>query len=275
MKPILTLLLMVTLVAGCSARHNDRNTPGNRSVSSSLMLTGLNKQLQDTLKRATVGNQQAQQQYGHWLVSAGQNEAAQPLLRNAAEHGDTQAQYLLGKMLLEEQPAEARRWLEHSAESGNAQAAKALSQYFLKRTSLLQRPQEGFNWRLHAAQLGDPQAQNDVGAAYSRGVGVKKNVAQALEWYRKSALQGYTLAQFNLAGAYQAGEGVKPNPALAYAWYEIASQSSRDAQLSQIIEQMKLRMYAEATRNGEAAKARLLVKQFQHQIIASRTQEVR
>ncbi|WP_343552841.1 tetratricopeptide repeat protein [Pantoea sp.] len=270
MKTLFPLFAVSVLLSGCVA-HNPPQSQLNQTSAPQFaeprLLRDFSQQMDSTRQQAAAGARSAQQQYGGWLASAGQRDAAQPLLTAAAESGQVQAQYQLGMLLLDSQPREGKQWLQHAAEQGNSTAAQQLARYHRSGNPLIQDPQQAFNWLLHAAQQGDAQAQNDVGAAYSRGIGVKKNTALAAGWYRKAAEQGNALAQFNLAGAYQAGEGVKTHPLQAYAWYHVAVQNSRDPHLTTIAEQMKLRMYAAATRNGQAAQARQLAQQFTQQYV--------
>jgi len=267
MKAYFPLLAVCTLLSGC-IQHTQPHPPvDTESFAQPRLLSDFNQQMATTRQQAEAGERQAQQQYGGWLASAGQREAAQPLLTAAAESGEPQAQYQLGKLLIEHQPGDGKQWLQRAAEQGNSAAAQQLARYHRSGNPLVQDKQQAFNWLLQAAQQGDAQAQNDVGAAYSRGNGVKKDAVRAAQWYRKAAEQGNALAQFNLAGAYQAGEGVKAQPLEAYAWYNVAVQNSQDPHLTQIAEQMKLRMYASATRSGKAAQARQLAQKFTQQYV--------
>lgn len=269
MKTLFSLLALSALLSGCVTHVQPHASPATEPFAQPRLLSDFNQQMTATRQQAEAGEHRAQQQYGGWLASAGQRDAAQPLLKAAAESGQPEAQYQLGKLLLDHQPGDGKQWLARAAEQGNSAAAQQLARYHRSGNPLLQDKQQAFNWLLQAAQQGDAQAQNDVGAAYSRGFGVKRDAARAAEWYRKAAEQGNALAQFNLAGAYQAGEGVKAQPLQAYAWYHVAVQNSRDPHLTQIAEQMKLRMYASATRSGRAMQARQLAQKFTQQYVKS------
>ncbi|MCU6406193.1 tetratricopeptide repeat protein [Enterobacter quasiroggenkampii] len=255
MKRIMPLLGMMFL-AGCSASHVD---PVKSSPPS--LLNEFNQQVAAVHAQAERGDVQSQQRSGTWLLSAGKDALAEPLLRAAADKQQPAAQFQLGRLLLEQRSAEGRRWLEASADQGNVSAQQLLARYH-RSGPLVTDPKQAFHWLLMAAQQGDAQAQNDVGAAYTQGAGVKKDARQAYYWYSKSAMQGNALAQFNLGGAYQAGEGVPAQPELAFAWYNAAAHNSRDERLKRTAEKMKLRMYAEASRKGKALKARQLAEQL-------------
>lgn len=266
----ISALALAILLSGCVQHHQQQAAVSDKPVQNfapPTLLADFSEKVNLTRQQAQAGQLNAQQQYGSWLASAGQNSAAQPLLRAAAEQHQAEAQFKLGLLLLNSDPTEAKHWLERAAEQGHSQAAQQLARYHRNGAAHLQDKLQAFNWLLHAAQLGDAQAQNDVGAAYSRGDGVKKNAVQAAEWYRKAAIQGHALAQFNLAGAYQAGEGVKVQPLSAYAWYDVAAQNSRDERLSQVAEAMKLRMYAIASREGKSVQARQIAQKFSQQYV--------
>lgn len=255
MKRITPLLGMLFL-AGCSSSPMD-----TVKTSPPALLSEFNEQVTAVHEQALRGDVQSQQRSGTWLLSAGKDALAEPLLRAAADKRQPEAQYQLGRLLVEQQPEEGRRWLEASAQQGNISAQQLLARYH-RSGQLVTDPQQAFQWLLMAAQQGDAQAQNDVGAAYTQGAGVKKDVRQAYYWYYKSAMQGNALAQFNLGGAYQAGEGVPAQPELAFAWYNAAAHNSRDDSLKRTAEKMKLRMYTEASRKGKALRARQLAEQL-------------
>lgn len=255
MKSVTAMLGMLFLT-GCNSHPVEREKTPHPAL-----LKEFNQQVAAVHEQAGRGDVLSQQRSGAWLFSAGKDSLAEPLLRAAAEKHQAEAQFLLGRLLLKQQPAEGRRWLEASAEQGNTSAQQLLARHY--RSGLLNvHPEKAFKWLLMAAQQGDAQAQNDVGAAYTQGAGVKKDVRQAFTWYSQSAKQGNALAQFNLAGAYQAGEGVSAQPELAFAWYSAAVNNSRDERLKRTAEKMKLRMYAEASRQGKALKARQLAEQI-------------
>ncbi|MEB5974300.1 tetratricopeptide repeat protein [Pantoea dispersa] len=251
---LFTAASLVLLISGC-VRYPA--TMANPAMSQPPLLNQFQQQLVHIGQRADAGERMAQQRYGQWLASAGQTDAAAPLLRAAAQQGDAQAQYQLG-LLLPAHSSEALQWLARAAEQGHNGAARQLAQLELHANPLLQHKQQAFNWLMMAAERGEPQAQNDVGAAWSRGDGTQQDSVRAVMWYRKAAEQGHALAQFNLAGAYQSGAGVKKQPDQAYAWYAVAEKNSNDPRLRRVAEQMKLRMYVEANRLGKAARARKL-----------------
>ncbi|WP_413676614.1 tetratricopeptide repeat protein [Pantoea dispersa] len=252
------------LLSGCVTVHSSHSTP-----EAPPLLADLDNKVQVTRQHAESGDVVAQHTYGNWLAAVGNRQSALPLLQAAAEKGDVAAQTRLGNLhLAEGNTTEAVRWLTMAGNAGDLAAQRKLAQLYARGEGVKKDSEQAFYWNVHAATQGDAVAQNDVGAAYSLGNGVRKNNATALSWYRKAAEQGYALAQFNVAGAYQQGLGVKKNPGVSYAWYSLAQHNARDSRLKEKAEQMKLRMFAQVSRNGRAVEAQRLAEQYTRQYAA-------
>lgn len=114
------------------------------------------------------------------------------ITRSAAEQGDAQAQFELGRM--------------HHDGNGAPQDYE-----------------EAVTWLQKAAEQGLAKAQNELGSMYASGQGVPKNIQQAADWYRKAAGQGLAEAQANLGFLYANGLGMPRNEVSAYAWYSLAA----------------------------------------------------
>ena len=137
---------------------------------------------------------------GAFAHRAGDYAAALDHFVAAAEAGHLQAQYMLGRMLLDGQGgtrdvAKAREWLRQAAEGDHA------------------------------------KAQLTLGNLLHRGQGVKRDPVAARGWYREAAEANLGSAQTNLANMLARGRGGPQDPVLAYMWYAIASsgQSSETA----------------------------------------------
>ncbi|MGZ8363371.1 MAG: tetratricopeptide repeat protein, partial [Caulobacteraceae bacterium] len=115
-------------------------------------------------------------------------------LRRAANLGDPQAQFYLGKLY----------------ETGDAGIAKDMT--------------EARKWTERAAKNGERKAMHNLALYYFEGAGGPKNATAAAQWFRRAAELGLTDSQYNLARLYQEGLGVGRNPAEAYKWYLIAAQ---------------------------------------------------
>src|SRR5712692_125360 len=108
-------------------------------------------------------------------VASAQSAADIPALRQAAERGDAQSQYVLG-----------------------------LAYEFGKGVGV--DPVQAAQWYRKAADQGYAGAQFNLGVAYANGTGIAKDLAQAAQWYRKAANNGDVAAQFNLGLMYFNGE---------------------------------------------------------------------
>ncbi len=89
-----------------------------------------------------------------------------------------------------------------AAEQGNAEAQFSLGKMYYEGQGVRQDYAEAARWYLKAAEQGDPVAQNNLGVAYTKGQGVRQDPVQAEQWYRKAAEQGYAQAQYNLGNMY-------------------------------------------------------------------------
>ena len=96
----------------------------------------------------------------------------------AAEHGDAQAQYEVGRLY----------------ESGSEQG---YAQNYL----------EAMKWYRMAANQGNSDAQYAIGGLYILGNGVAKDISKGIQWARKAANNGNARAQFELGTVYMTGEG--------------------------------------------------------------------
>ncbi|KAG0226238.1 hypothetical protein BGW41_004235, partial [Actinomortierella wolfii] len=113
--------------------------------------------------------------------------------RKAAEQGDAEAQYLLGKMYLDgtgvEQNNKVIIWIRKVADQGNADSQTSLGILFSKGIGVVKDESEAFAWFLKAAKQGNSKAQCQLGLMYLRGQGVQCDASEALKWIRKSADQ--------------------------------------------------------------------------------------
>ena len=144
----------------------------------------------------------------------------------AAEQGDAEAQYMVGKCYLTGEGTEknkiiAFRWFKKSAEQGHAKAQYETGLCYLegKGTEV-----ESLEWYKKAAEQGYAEAQYKVGNAYYCGKGVEKDKNEAFKWFLLAAEQGQADAQYMVGKCYYNGNGVKENKAEAFKWYKKASE---------------------------------------------------
>jgi hypothetical protein len=117
--------------------------------------------------------------------------APPPGLVKAAERGDAEAQFRLGK---------------HYSASKNSRDKKLSLDLFER-----------------SADQGHPRAAFHAGVMYEQGRGTKKNMKKALKRYAEAADAGNADAMFTLAKKYEEGApGLKKDPTKAKQWYEKA-----------------------------------------------------
>ena len=135
-------------------------------------------------------------------------------LQSEAEQGDAQSQYLLGVMYadgigVEQDAAEAARWLRLAEEQGHAKAQAELVTLALQ-------------WE---AERGDVEAQMSLGFRYWFGLDGEKDLIKAARWYRLAAEQGNADAQYRLGWFYIVGDGVQRDFEEGIRWYRLAAEN--------------------------------------------------
>ena len=126
----------------------------------------------------------------------------------AAEQGDADAQYKLGRCYyegkgVEEDKEEAVKWYTKAAEQGNADAQYKLGEYYGCFWGGKCDMEEAFKWYTKAAELGNADAMTELGRCYEYDWGVEKDKKEAVKWYRKAVEQGNAQAMYELGRCYQ------------------------------------------------------------------------
>src|SRR5262249_3566432 len=160
--------------------------------------------------------------------------AALTALRSAAEAGDADSQFQLGRAYANGGPnlprddVAAAQWLEKASQQGHVEAQVDLGNRYSAGQGLPKDDERAFFWRTKSAESGFAPGQFSLGAAFFTGTGTKKDWPQALGWFRKAAEQGYVPAMTALANMYAYGGGTPKDPAEALRWLEkpIASGST-------------------------------------------------
>jgi TPR repeat protein len=151
----------------------------------------------------------------------------------AAEQGDANAQFMLGKMHaagqgVEQDLPQAYVWMNMAASAGHREAQEEA-----KRLTTRVSPDEVFGAVFQRADGGSVSAQFLLGILYANGEGTPKDPAQSLRWWRRAAEQGHAVAQFNLAVLYANGDAGVQDFAEALRWYrEAAGRGDANAQLN-------------------------------------------
>jgi TPR repeat protein len=117
--------------------------------------------------------------------------------------------------------AEAEHWLMRAAnEGGNRRAMYDLGVIYSLKYPDTNAMVEGFKWMNQSAELGDALAAQELANFYYRGWGgTETNLASYHYWRLKAATLGATDSQFFMGQAYRLGDGVLKDPETSLAWY--------------------------------------------------------
>lgn len=170
-------------------------------------------------------------------------------LKEEAEKGDLEAQYMLGKFYRKKlcgdgylrdynkynNEESAKPWLEKAASNGHIPAQYELGCWYDQKLSrtFVDSFLGGYSkyttepdypnaliWIRKAADAGFPPAQMKLGFYYADGKGVEKDLKESFNWYYKAAMQGYEEAQYQIGKCYHEGKGVEQDLNKAIEWYK-------------------------------------------------------
>jgi hypothetical protein len=123
------------------------------------------------------------------------------LLRADAEKGDAQDQmyvgmwYLTGTEGYTKDPVEAAKWLQKSADQGNADGENMLGQLYANGNGVPKDFAKAVDLFQKSAAQGNPHGCTSLGRAYEKGVGgLPQDNQKAIEWYRKAGDVPYAKA---------------------------------------------------------------------------------
>ena len=170
--------------------------------------------------------------YGYWTLrnmirnkelSLEERDQAIDEMKRLAENGDTNAQYLMGKLmrdgpLLIPDIVKARYWFEQAAARGHAAAQYALGKLLLSDDAEVHDLQEGLRGLETAAENGNHYAAYRLGKEYLRGKFVERDIDRAVQLLSASASQGNQYAQYVLGKLYLQGKEVGQDQNAAEYW---------------------------------------------------------
>ncbi len=168
------------------------------------------------------------------------------LTRQAAEQGDSDAQFRLGLMYkvggigLKRNVCLAAEWCQKAARQGHSDAQTFLGKLYLRGEGVNQNYNEAVKWYEKACAQGNINALLCLGDMYAKGEGVEKNYLNAKKHYNaakelivKAAGLGAVWAQNLLAHFYESGRIEETDYDKAIYWYEkAAAQDSVSAMQS-------------------------------------------
>jgi len=158
-----------------------------------------------------------------------------------------------GSQGIEQEDAEAEKWIRKAAEQGDAFVQYSLGAMYAEGRGVTENKAEAAKWYRKAAAQGHKDAQYSLGTMYFHGQGVARDDAEAAKWLRKAIEQGHVsasgklrhledvkrlrkaaeqgdaFAQFNLGLQYEADWGITKNEAEAVKWYRKAAEQGNAA----------------------------------------------
>lgn len=145
----------------------------------------------------------------------------------AAEQGNTEAQYELGRMYflgrdVAKNATEAEKWYQKAANQGNAKAQNELGNLYYTGLNVTRNYSEAIKWYQKAAEQGNVDAQCRLGDMYFYKVDIPEDIDEAINWYKKAAEQGDIKAQKQLGDIYSKGARKKDPEAIK--WYKMAAE---------------------------------------------------
>jgi len=125
--------------------------------------------------------------------------------------------------------AEAAKWYRAAAEQGNLEAQFRLGRLVQDGApGLKQNPEAAAKLYEGAAKQGHVEAQNWLGYAYQHGLGVPKSKENAMLWYSRAAEAGLAEAENNLGLMYLNAKGDARDLDKAFAMFEKAAKQGDD-----------------------------------------------
>jgi len=168
------------------------------------------------------------------LISVFDQDKALIYLKRAAEHGNADAQYQLGRCYdygkgIEKDPEKTFQWYMKASEQGYSKAQYDLGTCYEEGYGTEEKPEEAFKWYMEAAKQGDFNAQYEVGRCFIQGYGTKKMPEKAFKWYMKAAEQDNSDTQYEVGSCYENGYGTEKMPEKAFEWYMKAAEHGNPA----------------------------------------------
>lgn len=164
-----------------------------------------------------------------------ENRQAAVWLQKAAEQGDAEAQYRLGRLHYEtgrepDSLQTAVQWFEKSAEQNYLDGLRNLAFCYAfgdgvksSKSKSQELYRRAFPICLELAEQGNSSAIALMAKSYWLGQGIKRDFTLAAHWYEKSAEFGDLEAMCRLGEFYERGQGVPKDAAAAAEWYRKAS----------------------------------------------------
>lgn len=213
------------------------------------------------------------------FLQTGEIDKAIPLLEQAAELGNAEAQYNLGYCYqtgtgVEQNNKKAIEWYSKSADQGFNDGLYQMMMAYGKGTGVEQDFEKAFQYALKCAKNGDGTCMWNVANCYYEGMGVEKDLDKMVEWSTKLgklinpenlAKSGYiTSARLQLAHMYRDGTEIEQDYFKSYQWFLIYNEFKRDfsyiqqQQTVKEIQELEEKLTAEQKTNGQKEAEKIL-----------------
>jgi TPR repeat protein len=166
-----------------------------------------------------------------------------PLIRQAAEKGNAEAQYNYGVSYQQgievpQNDSIANTWFLKAAKQGWKDAQFKVAYSYAAGRGVTQNDKQAFFWSVKCAEQQDVECMSIVVSCYMEGRGTQKNLDSMLVWATRLALLDtpedlqisgqITSARLNLATMYREGQNVHKDLSKSYMWLLIYNESKRD-----------------------------------------------
>ena len=155
--------------------------------------------------------------------------AAIGYFEKAARIGNVHAQYILGKVYLDEDSGhrnseKAVLWLTKAADNGNSPAQFALGKLYRDGSHVEKDIVKAVELFTKASEQNNSFAQYQLGKLYLRGQDVPKDVEAAVKWLTMSAELGNQYSQYALGKLYLMGRDVPRDRGVAMRWLTLSAE---------------------------------------------------
>ena len=171
--------------------------------------------------------------------NAGNYSQAIVYFKQAAEQGDAEAQFEVGRMYAEgigrkKDCYEAVKWYQMAVKQNNANAKAWLSDLYIIGCGVELDYDKALKLIRESVSQGNAYGMNNLGYMYNQGYGVSKNNTEAVKWYRKSAELGDATGMLNLGYMYKHGEGVSINYSEAMKYYRMSADRGNSSAMNRL-----------------------------------------
>lgn len=124
---------------------------------------------------------------------------------------------------------EAMKWFRKAADQGDAEAQYSIGKLYDYGLGVQQNFTKAMQWYLLAANQNHAGAQYSIGMLYDNTEGSIQNFTEAMRWYRLAAAQNHAGAQYSIGMLYEMGLGVLADRLEAMQWFQKAADQGHES----------------------------------------------